>query len=329
MSHKHTGKLVAFPNLKRRVIEKATFLMEERRYLEALPLFRQAVEMDKENPELLIGLVMCLFELGELEEAKEHCQEMLREGIGDYYHILQVYLMVMIQAGDYEEGYTTLSAIIQEQRLPAEHAEHFYKLLEFFKARTSADDAAGQSEEMRWEAFRAASIAEQMEIINSLKGANVKRYVSLYRNILKEEAIHPIIKTLTAKWLMTEGMSGTEEVIKFNRKRRVDVSYLHSVAGHPFVEEVEKALEYHIGQLNPTLLKLTQELWHRHLFVLFPFMPDPLNASVWASAIHYAAMEMQGLDSSLEYMMNLYEVEEAQMMNAIETVKEIEEFSSI
>lgn len=329
MNHKDSGKLVSFPNLKRRVIEKATFLMEEKRYHEALPLFRQAVEIDEENPELLIGLIMCLFEIGELKEAKEHCKEMLNQGIGDYYSILQIYMMILIQAGAYKEGYETLSVVMQEQRLPAEHAEHFYKLFEFFKTRANGDDAVEESEDERWEAFRHATVQQQMEMIGSLRGADPKRHLSFCRNILKEENVHPIVKTLTAKWMLTEEMNGTAEVTKFNRKMRLDLPYLQSVVHHPFIQEVEKMIESHIGQLNPTLLQVAQELWHRHLFMLFPFLPEPLESLTWAGAVHYVAMDMQGLQSSLPNIAELYGVDEQELSKAIEKIREIEEFSSI
>lgn len=329
MNHKNSGKVVSFPNLKRRVVEKAASLMEEKRYHEALPLFRQAVEIDGDNPELLIGLIMCLFEIGELKEAKEYCKQMLHQGIGDYYSILQIYMMILIQAGAYNEGYETLSVVIQEQRLPAEHAEHFYKLFEFFKIRTIGDDTDGESEDERWETFRDAAVQQQMEIIGSLKGADLKRYLSFCRSILKEENIHPIVKTLTAKWMLTEEMDGTAEVTKFNRKMRVDLPYLQSVVCHPFIQEVEEAIEHHIGQSNPTLLQVAQELWHRHLFMLFPFLPEPLESIIWGSAVHYVAMVMQGLQTSLRAISELYGVDEQELSRAIEKIREIEEFSSI
>lgn len=329
MNHKDSGKIVSFPNLKRRVIEKATSLMEEKRYHEALPLFRQAVEMDEDNAELLVGLIMCLFEIGELKEAKEYCKQMLHQGIGDYYSILQIYMMILIQAGAYKEGYETLSVVIQEQRLPAEHAEHFYKLFEFFKIRASSDDIVEESEDERWEAFCQATVQQQMEMIGSLRGADLKRHLSFCRKILQEEHVHPIVKTLTAKWMLTEEMNGTAEATKFNRKMRLDLPYLQSIVHHPFIHEVEEVIESHIGQLNPTLLQVAQELWHRHLFILFPFLPEPLESLTWAGAVHYAAMDMQGLNVSLPDMAELYGVDEQELSRAVEKIREIEEFSSI
>ncbi|MFC3883114.1 tetratricopeptide repeat protein [Bacillus songklensis] len=329
MSSKDLGKVVSFPNLKRRIIEKATSLMEVKKYHEALPLFHQAVELDEENPELLIGLIMCLFEVGELKEAKRRCKGMLHQGIGDYYNVLQIYMMVLIQDGAYDEGYETLSAVLQEQRLPAEHAEHFYKLYEFFKIRTSGDDVVGESEEERWESFRRATLNHQMDMIRSLKGADIKRYVSFCRKILKEEQIHPIVKTLIARWILQEELNITAELTKFNRHLTIDLPYLQSVVQHTFIQEVEKTIEQHIGQLNPTLLQVAQELWHRHLFMLFPFLPEPMDAITWASAIHYVAMDMQGLHSSAEYMTELYGIGEEELIQAVETVREIEEFSTI
>ncbi|MFX0112841.1 tetratricopeptide repeat protein, partial [Bacillus pumilus] len=43
----------------------------------------------------------------------------------------QVYMTILIQLKEYEEVKQTIEAVLAENHLPAESAEHFYKLLEF------------------------------------------------------------------------------------------------------------------------------------------------------------------------------------------------------
>lgn len=56
-----------------------------------------------------------------------------------YFTVLQVYMTILIQLKKYEEVKSTIEAVLEENQLPAESAEQFYKLLDFSRKMTDPD----------------------------------------------------------------------------------------------------------------------------------------------------------------------------------------------
>src|SRR5690554_4819339 len=127
----HDDNLILFPGLVTKLVEKGMASLKEKRYYDALNFFQQSTELEPSHDQARYGLVITNIELNRLEEAKEHCESMLREGIGSYYEILQVYVSLLVQLGDYKKVETLLEGVIQEEKLPHQMAESFYQLLDF------------------------------------------------------------------------------------------------------------------------------------------------------------------------------------------------------
>ena len=51
-------------------------------------------------------------------EARELCHELLRMGIGDYFQIMSIYLMVLLQLSEHEEMVETIELLFQENQIP-------------------------------------------------------------------------------------------------------------------------------------------------------------------------------------------------------------------
>ena len=67
------------------------------------------------------------------EEARELCDELLRKGIGDYFQIISIYLMVLLQLSEHKEMIETIELLFQENQIPFDKIEHFEKMLNFSK----------------------------------------------------------------------------------------------------------------------------------------------------------------------------------------------------
>ena len=86
-----------------------------------------------ENYEVNMGLLVSLVELQQYEEARELCHELLRKGIGDYFQIINIYLMVLLQLSEHQEMVETIELLFQENQIPFDKIEHFEKMLHFSK----------------------------------------------------------------------------------------------------------------------------------------------------------------------------------------------------
>ncbi len=135
-------------------------------------------------------MAICFLELGELEEAESVCEKMLKEGYGHYFTVLQVYMTILIQLKKYEEVKSTIEAVLEENQLPAESAEQFYKLLDFSRKMTDPDredEAWAEEYEDTIDTEKVlASPEEQMNLIHSLKDRNVAKYTGLLKTILQD-----------------------------------------------------------------------------------------------------------------------------------------------
>ncbi|TYR82244.1 tetratricopeptide repeat protein [Priestia megaterium] len=334
MTNEKRKNIVAFPHLKERLIEKATVHMQQKQFQEALPLFQQAYEVDDAHHEILLGLVVCYVELGELIVAKEICEKMLREDIGDYYHNLQMFLMVLIQLGQYEEGYMTLQAVIQEHKLPSEHAEQIYQLVEFCKVRMSQDKIVEDETEQQQliqvnEFLQKRNVQQQIEWIHSLKTNRMAQHRFFFENIFVHNDVHPIIKTIALKLLMEEKVDQDFQVSKFGRVKKVNPVHLGKTIPYPFTVQVEEALKDKLEHENPTMLQVGIELWQRHLFVLFPFLPMNEDIKVWTAAIHAVSCQLYGEEIQVEAIADEIERSAEDLQQAILQLKETEEISFI
>jgi tetratricopeptide (TPR) repeat protein len=327
------GKLIHFPRLKERLIDKGLQALNEKKFVEALSLLRQAEELLANSPEIELGIVICLVELGELEEAKERCKRMLLEAKGDYYQVLQIYLLILIQLHEYEEMQITIEAVLEENRVPAQYAENLYKMLEFSRSmnekhgkKTLEDERLLECEEILINGNR---IEKQHELIQTLKNRNIKKYIPILQEFLKLPEKHPVMKTSILQILMEQDTDQKVIVEKFGRTAIVNPVELSREIDKMKGTEVLSLIEDMIANDNPTLYKLLKDLWLRHLYVLFPFSPEPENPNQWAAALHAIGLEMFGLEIDWKKVKELYNVIEYDLGSLCAKIKEIEEISYI
>ena len=59
--------------------------------------------------------------------------EMLNKDIGDYFQLINIYLMVLLQLSEHQEMVTTIELLFEESQIPFDKEEHFEKMLQFSK----------------------------------------------------------------------------------------------------------------------------------------------------------------------------------------------------
>lgn len=110
------NKIILFPGLEKRLLEKGLESFQQKRYQESILFFEEAMEMEPENTDVHIGLVLAYYEAGELEKAKELANKMLQTGIGDYIQVMDLYLMILVQLHQYSEIAAMIEVLLEERR---------------------------------------------------------------------------------------------------------------------------------------------------------------------------------------------------------------------
>lgn len=323
---KDDRKVVPLPGLKRRLVDKGMEALREKDFQKSLDFFKEAKQWDPDDSEMMLGMAISLFELGELKEAKEICQKMLYEDRGNYFTVLQIYLTILIQMGNYIEVQTAIEAVLEENKVPANHAEQFYKLLDFARKMNRAENPV-EEQTTFFQLFE--SIEEQVKFIQSIQQKNCLKYISTIQELLVHQSVHPVVKTMLLQVLKEQEIFRKIDIHKFDREMTVIPLELNDLSEQLFVRDVLNKLEDHLSNENPTLYEAVKELWLRFLYVLYPFLPHPKIESIWAAALHVVGYEMFGIEIEESELVEAYGVTIEEIRSVVSQIKSIEEFSNI
>ncbi|WP_235849085.1 tetratricopeptide repeat protein [Bacillus alkalicola] len=332
----HEDNIVLFPGLVDRLVEKGMSALKEKKYYEALNYFQQSIELEHTQSQARYGLVITNIELNRLEEAKKHCESMLHEGVGQYYEVLQVYVSLLVQLGNYSEVETILESVISEEKLPPKMAESFYQLLEFSRQMT---DSSSEIETLMEEEPEFNSLTNKEEwirlleqgkpeqqwgAIQKLKQVKTEEVKKTYEEFLKGKNNNPVLKSYLLQILMELDVKGTFEVYKFGETFKVHIENLEDVFHEKFGSRVIQVLEGELGQESPSLFEMVQQVWWHYLFALYPKSPEPLDASVWAAALHITGVSLMNGEEEAGKIAKRYSADEAEVMKAVKHMKGIE-----
>jgi len=332
------GNVIQFPKLKERLISKGLDALKNKKFKEALELLLQAQDLTEQHDEIDLGIVVCLLELGRLNEAKDRCKLMLHQDIGDYFNVLQVYLSILIQLGEYQEVIQTIEAVLEEDQFPPTYFENFIKLLELSRKMIDSgeiepnnnieEDAMEDLDSILHQTFiENNNHHEQAALIQQVKDRNMHKYVPIMAQFLQSPTKHPIIKTMVLQLLIDNNVSENISIEKFGETRSVIPANLRDISQDEYGGKVLAILENSLGQENPTLFEVTKELWLRYMFILFPFTPTDDQPMIWAAALHLYGSELHGIDIENEEIEAMYNTNIFQLKYAIDKIQMVEEIS--
>lgn len=166
-----------------------------------------------------------------------------------------------------------------------------------------------------------------MKLIHSLKDRNLSKYIGLLKTILQNPNGHPVVKTMILQLLAESDYEKTTLVTKFGESMTINPKETVKPDAMPILTYVLNVLDDTLGNENPSLYQAVEELWRRHLYVLYPFQPKYANRELWAAALHKVGYEMHGIDIDKNELHILYEFNDRQLEEACAMIKDIEEIS--
>ncbi|WP_409302012.1 tetratricopeptide repeat protein [Peribacillus sp. SCS-155] len=325
--------IIPIPNLAERLINKGLERLSQKDFRQAAQLFSQARELEPDNADLNVGLVVSLVELGFYPEARDLCNELLKKGIGDYFQVVNIYLMVLLQLGEHDEMTSVIEALLDDNLVPPDKVEHFEKMLQFSKrvreekkAQTAKKDEPEQP--VNWdELIENKNDTEILLAITKLAEVNVRPYIPHIQKFLVDEHRHPFLKTILLNILKEQEYDKKIKVHKFSRTIDLIPAALGDLSEDSFLVQTGDLAEKNLGQENPTLNDIVQGLIERHYFVFYPLDPSEGEFALWAAAYHALAAEYQGVEPNLDELSALYDADIEDIADIIAYLKEIEEIS--
>lgn len=335
VKHKLTSqnrKVIPFPNLGQRLIEKGLEYLQNKQFKQAVPLFQEALQMNGEDKDTYLGLVIAYFELGRLDEAKQFAKEMLETGIGDYFEILDLYMMILVQLHQYHELQIMLEALFEEREIPFEKREHLSQMHELSQKMTMVNENTSsnivETDEPHRLFLEEQELNEQILTVTRLAHENIRLYIEEIKDFLTSETGHPFIKTLLLNLLREQEYNQELVVRKLEKQCTVIPVGLSDFQSQPFMNEIITLLSKRIESDNPTLFEHAKQMVERCFLINYPFELNHLDPVIWAVAFHYIVLTYFGIDETMEEFSERNGIEFKHFEHAIQFIKKCEEISS-
>lgn len=330
---KNGPKIIPFPDLEKRLVDKGLEQLQEKKFTAAIQMFEEAKELASDDSNVYMGLVLAYYESGALEKAKDLAKIMLKEGIGEYFQTLDLYMMILVQLHDYEEIVTTIEALDDEQAIPFEKREHFSNFLTFSKRMVENRLSSLESEdEPEYVPHRPLDLLEnndsnlQMRKIVELSQKNIRPYIKEIKAYLQSKEGHPFLKTMLINILQEQEYEKEVIVAKFGDEKHIVPTALPSLHDFKQFLEIKEKVEDLEGK-DPTFFHQLISLVERHLYLLYPFELKPSSPAVWAAAYHVTVLEYHGREASIRGIAELYQTLPEEVEKAVSFITKLEEIS--
>ncbi|WP_108669407.1 tetratricopeptide repeat protein [Peribacillus acanthi] len=333
MNHKNKQRqdnVIPLPGLSDRLIKLGLDSLANKNFKEAYSYLTQAVELEPDHADLHIGLVVSMVELGLYKEAKQLCKEIMHKGIGDYFQVVSIYLMVLLHLNEHEEMVSTIEALLDENEVPLDKEESFERMLEFSKRVILERQTKKEAEVLpEYEEFilKGKTDSEQFFLLSKLSDKNIRPYASQLEDFLVDEKAHPFLKTMVLT-MMVEQQYGIEiSIVKLGRSMNAVPSELPLVKDDTALLKLIELLDNGLGQENPTQYELAKNILERHHFISYPF-GFPFHDEELVAAYHYLSDEYQGSEPDPVKIASLYACQPERISEALGHLRALEEISS-
>jgi tetratricopeptide (TPR) repeat protein len=325
------GNVILFPELEKRLLEKGIECLQSKEFKQAIELFEEALSIEPANKDAYIGLVLAYYETGAFQKAKHLSGTMLKEGIGDYFETVELYLMILVQLHQYEDIVTTIEALLEEKEVPAEKTDHFLKLLDFSKR--MADEQPIREENVLEEADEGELLFDNSDpnalllTVARLANKNIRPFIKEISEYLDNEEGHPFIKTMLINTLKEQDVDQEISIEKFGWRKTINPTGLFDIYENEEKDRILNILKNDLESDDPILLQHITSLFERHLFLLYPFPLVPSRPPLWAAAYHFIGSEYNGRNHSVHEMVTLYGINAEELEEACAFIQKLEEIS--
>ena len=330
---KKVDNVIQFPNLERRLVEKGLEQLHQKKFHEAIPLLEQAILLDPFNSDSQMGLVLAYFDAGMVDKAKQLVGKMLFEGIGDYFEIMNLYLMLLVQVHKYDEVVSVLEELFVSEKIPKEQFENFNRLLHFSRRMLDTPIQQENENERYNEPHKELNLAQyqdsgaQIGLAAELKERNIQPYLMELIDYLQSNDGGAFFKSLILNILRDHLYDQPVLIQKFGRKITVIPKTLTSLNDNPQLEDITKAIGQRLENEDPILYDHIKKLVERQFFLLYPFKLEPDDVAIWAAAYHSLGNEYYGNRDTDDELMDSYHVLQMDMKKADSFIRMIEEIS--
>lgn len=323
------NKVLQFPGLQKRLLEKGLEKLQSKNYHEAVQLFQQCIELDSENHDSYIGLLLAYFDSGRVEQAINLAHHMLQEGIGNEMETLDIYLMLLVQKNQHEKVVEEINLLFKENRIPYHKQEHFQRILHLSEKMLenkieveSIDFEESLSHPL--DLFQYQDPQEQIMIAAQLNQRPIKPYEEEVKQYLKSQKGDPFLKTLILNVLKEQQFDHPVDIEKFGELMTIVPDRLVHLAENEQLIELLEVISDGLEDEDPILYDTIKTLVERYFFLTYPFSLEDLSIQAWGAAFHFTGNEYYGIHDCTSKMIEMYNADENEVEKALVLIEKIE-----
>jgi pentatricopeptide repeat protein len=316
-------KVIPFPNLPLRLLDKGSNLLIEGRIKEAIPYLEKAEQLEPENPDILYTLIGAYLEQGNFTKAKMLLEEMVHTGVGDYFETVEIYMTVLFQLHEYKKITTMLTMLLDEDQVPLEKIDQYKELLELSRNLANGMDELPTSD-VHINLFE-DDLKTTIQNLENLDKNGIARHLPEIKEYLESETGNPFLKTILLNVLRENHYEEKVVVKKFNQTVQLNIQTYADVQDAPFPRKVKEKLEVLLVHENPSLFTYAVTLTERFFFMIYPLEMNFSSLDIWVNAILFVVEDY--FDQHTDNISNLSEMEmnKEELAKAIDFITEVEQ----
>ncbi|RSL32603.1 tetratricopeptide repeat protein [Salibacterium salarium] len=309
------GNIVPFPGSANKLSKEGLEELKNGDKEKAVTLFSEALAHDADHEEASYGLLLAYAETGRLKQGSQWAEKMMEKAAGNYFEVLQVYVSLLAQLGEYEKVVLTLEAVQAEERFPAKMAEQLFELLELSRNMAQAEEDPPSEPGVReprhdinWKKeLKYGGSEHKLAILGEMRQQPPEHVLPIIEELLSDEECTPLMQTLLLLLLKDWNIDRNIWIEKINRKGEFSPASLSAIEESMTYIKVSQLLEDSLAHDDPVLLKNTLHLLKEILLFYYPFPPSVQLESL-AAVLHAEASEQSGMEVDVLFFCSKYDI---------------------
>ena len=160
--------------------------------------------------------------------------------------------------------------------------------------------------------------------IEQMEGMNIRRMIVPIRQFIRDNDQPDFAKSLLIELMIDQEIDEDLEVVKKGVHYDINPSYAPMVLNQESGVEIYKLLMDALEDDNPSLLTMCEQFLNFYLYSIYPKYIDEQDYRSIAGAIHYHLASLQYIDIELEDIEYLYNCDQEEVKDVLETIQSIE-----
>ena len=210
------NKIVLFPGMVEKIIERAHEAAESSRYAEANELFEQALAYQDGDEYMLSVFAHSLYEVKNFARVKEICEDLIALQPEFYFEVMELYLTICMQLKEFQQVEKIIQTLFDQHAIPVDQQEKFKRIQRLNQRialnkqkleQEEQEEILLKEEQLDETQFLNLTVLEQLIRVQQFSETNIRPYKDFFKAIIESDSVHPYIQSLLLILLVEQEVS--------------------------------------------------------------------------------------------------------------------------